>query len=60
VQGATAQTILTEAARLDVDMIVMGSHGRGAMVRLLVGSVSEAVLYKSTWPVLVVPTHQRT
>jgi len=60
VQGATAQTILTEASRLDVDMIVMGSHGRGAMVRLLVGSVSEAVLYKSTWPVLVVPTHQRT
>jgi nucleotide-binding universal stress UspA family protein len=60
VQGATAQTILTEASRLDVDMIVMGSHGRGAMVRLLVGSVSEAVLYGSARPVLVVPTHQRT
>jgi nucleotide-binding universal stress UspA family protein len=60
VQGATAETILAEASRLDVDMIVVGSHGRGAMYRLLVGSVSEAVLHKSAWPVLVVPTHERT
>jgi nucleotide-binding universal stress UspA family protein len=59
VQGATAETILAEASRLDVDMIVVGSHGRGAMYRLLVGSVSEGVLHKSAWPVLVVPTHER-
>jgi len=59
VQGATAETILAEASRLDVDMIVVGSHGRGAMHRLLVGSVSEGVLHKSTWPVVVVPTHER-
>jgi len=55
-QGATAEKILDEAAKLAVDIIVVGSHGRGAMLQMLVGSVSEGVLRKSTCPVLVVPT----
>ncbi len=59
VHGATVETILTEASDLDVDMIVVGSHGRGAMYQLLVGSVSEGVLHKSRLPVLVIPTHKR-
>jgi nucleotide-binding universal stress UspA family protein len=59
VQGATAETILNMASELNVDMIVVGSHGRGAMYQLLVGSVSEEVLHKSEWPVLVIPTHKR-
>lgn len=60
VHGATVETILTEASDLDVDMIVVGSHGRGAMFQLLVGSVSEGVLHKSKLPVLVIPTHKRS
>jgi nucleotide-binding universal stress UspA family protein len=60
VQGATAETILSEASKLDVAMIVVGSHGRGAMSRLLVGSISEMVLHKSEHPILVIPTHGRT
>ena len=60
VHGATVDTILKEASDLEVDMIVVGSHGRGAMYQLLMGSVSEAVLHKSRFPVLVVPTHKRT
>lgn len=59
-QGATAEKILDQAAKLDVDMIVVGSHGRGAMLQMLVGSVSEGVLRKSACPVLVVPTRGRT
>jgi nucleotide-binding universal stress UspA family protein len=59
VQGSTAETILRKASELDVDMIIVGSHGRGAMYQLLVGSVSEAVLHGSRIPVLVVPTHNR-
>jgi len=59
VHGSTVEAILTEASDLDVDMIVVGSHGRGAMYQLLVGSVSEGVLHKSRVPVLVVPTHKR-
>ena len=60
VHGATVEYILKEALELDVDMIVVGSHGRGAMYQLLVGSVSEGILRKSRCPVLVIPTHKRT
>lgn len=60
VQGSTAEIILNEASKLNIDMIVVGSHGRGAMYQLLVGSVSEGVLRKSACPILVVPTHERT
>ena len=60
VHGATVETILKEASELDVDMIVVGSHGRGAMYQLLVGSVSEGILHNSRCPILVVPTHKRT
>ena len=58
VQGATIETILNEASKHDVDMIVLGSHGRGAVYRALVGSVSEGVLRKSARPVLVIPTRE--
>ena len=59
VQGPAVETILVEATRLGADMIVVGSHGRGAMYRLLVGSVSEGILRGANCPVLVVPTHER-
>lgn len=60
VQGATVETLLKEAAKLDIDMIVVGSHGRGAMQQLLLGSISEGVIRATECPVLVVPTHKRT
>ena len=59
VHGKTVDTILTEASDLDIDVIVVGSHGRGAMYQLLVGSISEGVLRRSSKPVLVIPTHER-
>ena len=60
VHGATVEAILKEASDLDVDMIVVGTHGRGAMYQLLVGSVSKGILHKSRYPVLIIPTHKRT
>jgi nucleotide-binding universal stress UspA family protein len=59
VQGATVEMILKEASKLDIDMIIVGSHGRGAMYQLLVGSVSEGVIHDSGRPVLIIPTHNR-
>lgn len=59
VHGVTVEAILKEASDLDVDMIVVGSHGKGRMYQLLVGSVSKGVLHKSRIPVLVIPTHNR-
>ena len=54
-QGFPAEKILQEVSRLGVDLIVMGSHGRGALRHLLVGSVTDAVLREANCPVLVVP-----
>ncbi len=56
IQGPTIEKILEEAKDLEADLIVMGSHGRGALYHLIVGSVSEGVLRKATCPVLVVPS----
>lgn len=59
VHGPTVETILKEASDLDVDIIVVGTHGRGAMYQLLMGGVSKGILQKSKYPVLVIPTHKR-
>jgi nucleotide-binding universal stress UspA family protein len=55
VQGPTVETLLTEAERLPAALIVLGSHGHGAVYDLLVGSVSEGVVRRSKVPVLLVP-----
>ena len=47
--------ILETAKRLDVDLIVMGTHGKGIIEQAFLGSVAEKVLKKSTWPVFVIP-----
>jgi nucleotide-binding universal stress UspA family protein len=59
VQGPAADVIVLEADRLRADIIVLGSHGHGAMRHLLLGSVSDAVLRKTTRPVLIVPGGKR-
>lgn len=59
IQGSTVDTILKQADKLESQMIVMGSHGRGAIYKVLVGSVSSGVLHEAKCPVLVVPTHER-
>lgn len=55
VQGPTVETLVNEARREGADVIVMRSHGRSALSRALLGSVSEGVLRAGCCPVLVVP-----
>lgn len=46
---------ITEAVRLGrADAIVMGTHGRSGLGRLVVGSIAEAVLRRTTVPILLV------
>ncbi|CCQ33363.1 UpsA domain-containing protein [Halorhabdus tiamatea SARL4B] len=52
--GRPASQITTYAAEHGVDHIVMGSHGRTGLSRILLGSVTERVLRNSTVPVTVV------
>jgi len=55
IRGPIVDTVLQEAQRLEVDLIIVGSHGFGALYDLLVGSESRGILKKSEIPVLVVP-----
>ena len=55
-EGNPAPEILRVARETQCDLIVMGSHGRGGVARLLMGSVAEHVMRKATCPVLVVKT----
>ncbi|MCE3001393.1 MAG: universal stress protein [Xanthomonadaceae bacterium] len=59
IRGPVAQTILREAQRLPADLLVMATHGHGAVFDLLVGSVSHAVLRGTTVPLLLVPVRSR-
>jgi nucleotide-binding universal stress UspA family protein len=56
VLGAAHVQIATIAEREQVDMIVMGSHGRRGLRRLMMGSVAERVARTAHVPVLMIPT----
>ena len=57
--GAVVEEILNEADVANADLIVIGTHGHGAMYNLLVGGVTKGVLKRSTHPVLLVPGPRR-
>lgn len=60
IQGPTAEKILREATVQNAGLIVIGSHGHGALYNLLVGSVTSGVLKDAPCPVLVVPARKRS
>ena len=53
-EGVPYSTILDYADDNDVDLVVMGTHGRTGLDRYLLGSVTERVVRKSDVPVLTV------
>ena len=53
--GDPQSTIIDQAISKKADLIVMGTHGRRGFKRLLLGSVTEAVLREAPCPVLTVP-----
>jgi nucleotide-binding universal stress UspA family protein len=55
VDQGVAHSILEFAEERDACLIVIGSHRANRLERLVLGSVSEAVLHKAEIPVLVVP-----
>jgi nucleotide-binding universal stress UspA family protein len=58
--GAAAAEILDVAEASKCDLIVMGTHGRTGLGRLLMGSVAEQVVRKAPCPVLTVKTPPHT
>ena len=53
-QGDAAREIVRAAAETKADLIVLGTHGRSGLARVLMGSVAEAVMRKAPCPVLTV------
>lgn len=55
--GDPHATIVDQAVATKADLVVMGTHGRRGFKRMLLGSVTEAVLREVPCPVLTVPPH---
>lgn len=53
-QGSPAAEIVAYAREKQMDLIVMGTHGRGGLAHLLLGSVAERVLRHAPCPVLTI------
>ncbi len=58
-EGDFAQVILETAGEIKADCIVMGSHSQKWLENILMGSVTEEVLRKSTIPLFIVPTKKQ-
>ncbi len=52
-------TVVEYAKACATDLIIMGTHGRGAMKHLLMGSVGEFVVRMAPCPVLTVHAQER-
>lgn len=54
-EGDPAEVILAASEAEDVDVVILGSHRRGLLGRLMLGSMSTQVSEQARCPVLVVP-----
>ena len=55
-EGDLAEAILKTAKKIKTDLIVLGSHSRKWLENIVMGSVAEEVLRRSTIPLLIIPT----
>ncbi|MEO5592639.1 MAG: universal stress protein [Chitinophagaceae bacterium] len=55
-EGDAATTIVKAATDFNADIIVLGSHSRRGLEKILMGSVAEKVLHHSSIPLFIIPT----
>ncbi len=55
-EGAPVEEILRTAEDVRPDLVVMGTHGRSGVARLLMGSVADQVVRRAHCPVITVKT----
>jgi nucleotide-binding universal stress UspA family protein len=58
VLGNASSAILDSAEKWNADLIVMATHGRSGVARLVLGSVAESVVHHSRTPVLLVRVNE--
>jgi len=54
-QGQPLHTLMEYAKEVDIDLLILGSHGHGFLSSLLLGSVAEGCVRKAKFPALIVP-----
>jgi nucleotide-binding universal stress UspA family protein len=59
-EGNIPESILKTAKDLSVDVIVMGSHSRKWLEKIIMGSVAEKVLLHTTIPLFIIPTKKQS
>jgi nucleotide-binding universal stress UspA family protein len=61
ISGTPADAIVSLAKEVGAELIVMSSHGRTGLSRVVLGSVAEVVVRKAPCPVLILkrPKHDR-
>ncbi len=57
-EGDFAETIIQTAIEINADVIVLGTHSRRWLEKIVMGSVTEQVLKLSTVPLLIIPTRK--
>lgn len=55
-KGDFSEAIITTAKEINADIIVMGTHSRRGLEKILLGSVAENVLRHSSIPLFIIPT----
>ena len=55
VRGIFSKSILQHADKVSADLIMVGSHGKGTLSALVMGSCSQQVIRHATVPVVVIP-----
>lgn len=56
IQGQINPTIASEIKKLEIDLVVLGSHGHSRLYDLVVGSVCEFMLRNTPIPMLIIPS----
>lgn len=58
-EGDCAEAILQAAKEMNADIIVLGSHSRRGLDKILMGSISEKVLHHTSIPLFMIPTKKQ-
>ncbi len=57
-EGDAADMILETAEEINAELIIMASHGRKGLGKILAGSVTETVLHQTKIPLFIIPTKE--
>jgi nucleotide-binding universal stress UspA family protein len=58
-EGSPLHALVDCTAEVGADLVVLGSHGHGAVAALLLGSVAEGMVRKAVVPTLVIPAPEK-